>query len=291
MTLRPDPDNRPSFQSDAEDTEVEMADLFSLVPGDSPLVVSIPHAGTRLPAGMADRLTAQAIDVPDTDWHLDRLYNFAGDLGASVLTARYSRYVVDLNRPPEDDSLYPGQATTGLVPSTTFDGEPIYRPGCEPDEVERAERLTQFWMPYHRALARRLDAVRARHGIAVLFDAHSIRSVVPRLFDGRLHDLNLGTARGASCDAALRTRVKDDLTAQSPYSVITDGRFVGGYITRHYGRPHAGIHALQLEMAQLCYMDETPPWTYRPDRAATVQPILRRMLETLRDWGAHQSGT
>lgn len=264
------------------------APVFELSRGDGPLVVSMPHCGTELSPGLAARLTPDALTLSDTDWHIPRLYGFAAGLGATLLSARFSRYVVDLNRPPDGASLYPGQATTGLCPDTLFDGHPLYQGGQEPDEVEIAARVDTYWRPYHEALAAELARVKARHGFAILYDAHSIRSVIPRLFDGRLPDLNLGTARGTSAAPALIARASATMEAAAAaegLTCVTDGRFVGGHITRHYGRPSDGVHALQMELAQDRYMDEDgPPFAYRPDRAERLQRVLEPLLERLAGW-------
>ena len=262
--------------------------IFDLAPGDGPLVISMPHCGTALSPGLAERLTAEALTLRDTDWHIPRLYEFAGALGATRLSARFSRCVVDLNRPPDGASLYPGQATTGLCPDILFDGQPLYRTGQAPDAAEIAWRVATYWRPYHDALTAELERVRARHGFALLYDAHSIRSHVPRLFDGRLPDLNLGTAKGTSADPDLIVRVaaamNRDATAEG-LTCVTDGRFVGGHITRWYGRPAENIHALQMELAQDRYMDENaPPFAYRPDRAERLQRVLVPLLEALAGW-------
>ncbi|MEQ8968712.1 MAG: N-formylglutamate deformylase [Azospirillaceae bacterium] len=253
------------------------ADLYDLERGTTPLLIDVPHAGTSVPAGIAERMTEAGRAVPDTDWFVDRLYAFARELGAGMMVARHSRFVVDLNRPPDDASLYPGQATTGLVPTTLFDGAPIYRDGQAPDEAEIAARRETYWVPYHAALAAEIDRLVAEHGRAVLWDAHSIRSVVPRLFDGRLPDLNLGTARGASCRAGLREGLSAILEGQESFSAVVDGRFVGGYVTRHYGRPEAGVDAVQMEIAQTAYMDEAAA-TYDTDRAGRLRPVLDTLL-------------
>lgn len=264
------------------------APVFDLARGDGPLVVSMPHCGTALSPGLAERLTPAALTLSDTDWHIPQLYDFAGALGATRLSARFSRYVVDLNRPPDGASLYPGQATTGLCPDTLFDGRPLYRDGQAPGTAETADRVEAYWRPYHAALAAELARVKARHGFALLYDAHSIRSRVPRLFDGRLPDLNLGTARGTSADPGLIARVAAVLeTAASVEGLtcVTDGRFVGGHITRWYGRPAERIHAFQMELAQDRYMDEDgPPFAYRPDRADRLRRVLVPLLETLAGW-------
>jgi N-formylglutamate amidohydrolase len=259
------------------------APIYSLTPGETPLLISVPHAGTAIPQSISDRLVDEARGTPDADWHVDRLYGFARELGAGLLVANYARYVIDLNRPPDDQSLYPGQATTGLCPTEFFDGRPLYRAGQEPDADERAERRANYWQPYHDRLAEALADIRARHGHAILYDAHSIRSVVPRLFDGQLPDLNLGTAKGESCAPGLTQAVAKAMAA-GPFSHVVDGRFVGGYITRHYGRPADGIHALQMELAQRQYMDEEPPFTYRPERAERLQATLRDMLQAALGW-------
>lgn len=263
-------------------TQAELSPAaFRLRTGTRPLLISMPHVGTHLPAALRPRLSEAALQLPDTDWHLERLYDFADALGASVLVATHSRYVVDLNRPPDDQNLYPGQDTTGLCPVDTFDKAPLYRqPGDGPDAAEIAARRDAIWRPYHASLDAELARLKARFGRVALWDAHSIRSVVPRFFDGRLPDLNLGTAGGASCDPGLAARLLD-IARDSEFSAVLNGRFKGGHITRRYGDPAGGVHAVQLEMAQITYMDETPPFDYRPDRARQVQPVLRRLLEAV----------
>ena len=249
--------------------------------GTQPLLISMPHAGTFLPPDIAARLTPQAREVHDTDWHLDRLYDFAVGLGASILRATHSRYVVDLNRPPDNTNLYPGQNTTGLCPTDAFDGTPLYPSGETPDDAEIAARREAVWHPYHAQLAGELERIRSLHGVAVLWDAHSIRSVVPRFFDGRLPDFNLGTADGASCDLALAEAVLAIATAAPGYTAVLNGRFKGGHITRQYGQPSAGVHAIQLEMTQCTYMQEQMPFHYLPEAAAQVQPHLQAMLQAV----------
>lgn len=256
---------------------------FQFFPATSHLLISVPHAGTALPSGLVDRLTPQDVSYKDTDWHVDRLYAFARDNGASLLIARNSRYVVDLNRPSDDKLLYQG-AGTGLVPLTTFSGEPLYPPGREPNGTEQAGRVREYWQPYHDQLTHALGEIRQRHGHAVLLDGHSILSRVPRLFEGRLPDLNLGTNNGASCHPALAERAWSVLSQASGFTAVRDGRFRGGYITRHYGRPDDGLHALQLEIAQACYMDETRPENFDEDRAAPLIGVLRRLVKALLDW-------
>ena len=258
--------------------------IFDFAPGTTPLLVSIPHDGRAIPDDIAARMTDAALRIPDTDWHVGRLYDFAGGLGAGVLAARYSRYVVDLNRDPEGQALYPGADNTEIVPLATFDREPIYRPGAAPDAGETDRRVARFWRPYHQRLAAELDALRQRHGHAVLFDAHSIRSVVPRFFDGVLPDFNFGTARGASADAGLAAAAFRVLAGAEGYASVDNGRFTGGYITRRYGAPAGGVHAIQLELSQRTYMDEAHPFGYRPDLAGKVRPVLRDLLAAMIDW-------
>lgn len=253
-------------------------DTFTLHRGSTPLFVSLPHDGTALPGDIETRLTPSARRVPDTDWHVSRLYDLARSLGASMIVPRYSRYVVDLNRPPDNASLYPGQNTTGLCPIVQFSGEPIYQAGAEPSNSEIAERIATYWRPYHDALAAELARIRAAHGRVVLWEGHSIRSVVPFLFEGRLPDFNLGTSGGASCSVALQSRLVEVLAGQRDHTYIVNGRFKGGYITRHYGEPQQDIEAVQLELAQLNYMDEDT-FEYRDDLAVKTQRVLRALLE------------
>lgn len=255
---------------------------FRFRPGKRPLLISMPHAGTHVPPALVARFTAEAQGVPDTDWHLERLYDFADALGASVLVATHSRYVIDLNRPPDGSSLYPGQSVTGLCPVDTFDSTPTYRDAADaPREAEQAARREMLWKPYHAKLADELARLRGLHGVVALWDAHSIRSVLPRFFEGRLPDLNLGTADGASCDPALAQGLLAIGREASGYTAVLNGRFKGGHITRQYGQPADGVHAIQLEMAQCTYMQEQPPFHYLPERAAGVQPHVRRMLEAV----------
>lgn len=253
-------------------------DVFTLQRGDTPLFISLPHDGTALPDTVAAHMTASARRVPDTDWHVSRLYAFARELGASVIVPAYSRYTVDLNRPPDDVSLYPGQNTTGLCPLRQFSDEPVYLPGQEPSAGEIARRVTQYWRPYHDALAAEIARLKAAHGHVVLWEGHSIRSEVPFLFDGRLPDFNLGTAAGASCTPALQQSLIEVLESQPRFSFVVNGRFKGGYITRHYGDPHSGVDAVQLELAQINYMNEDT-FEFLPERARGVQSLIRRMLE------------
>lgn len=251
--------------------------IFHLSRGEAPLLVSFPHSGTYLPPDIAERMTNVGQTVPDTDWHVPKLYDFLERIGASRLVATHSRYVVDLNRPPDDQELYAGQKKTGLVPVDTFAGEALYRSGLAPTTDEIVARR-KYWQPYHDALAQELARLKAIHGTVILWDAHSIESVLPSLFEGRLPDLNLGTFDGKSCDGD----IIDAAFAQakeSGFNAVLNGRFKGGYITRHYGSPAKGINAIQLEMAQAIYMDEGTPFTYRPERAIKVTATIRAMIQ------------
>ncbi len=261
-----------------------MNDIFTLHRGSTPLIVSLPHVGTRIPPALLARMIERAPAVEDTDWHLDRLYAFARELGASLIVPTHSRWVVDLNRPPEDTPMYPGANNTGLVPTRLFSGDRLYRDGQTPDDAEIAVRRDTCWRPYHDALAAELARLKSAHGHVVLWDGHSIKSQLPWLFDGRLPDLNLGTAAGTSCAPTLRAALTATLAAQDGFSHITDGRFKGGWITRHYGQPAGAVHAVQLEMCWSTYMAEEPPFVLDPTRQARIEPLLRRLLQTCLDW-------
>jgi N-formylglutamate deformylase len=251
--------------------------VFDLKVGTLPLLISIPHLGRIIPDELLAGYTDVARTVADTDWHLDQLYGFAAQTGATVLSARVSRYVIDLNRPPSGESLYPGQTTTGLCPTETFRGEPLYVEGKTPSPEAIAERLRAFHAPYHARLRETLDVLKAEFGQVLLWEAHSIASVLPRLFEGKLPDLNLGTNAGRSCAPQILDAVTATLGSQ-PYTWVANGRFKGGYITREFGRPEEGVHAIQLEMCQSTYMEESAPFAYRPDLAARVKPVVERML-------------
>ncbi|MDH4549691.1 N-formylglutamate deformylase [Pseudomonas sp. BN607] len=266
-----------------------MDKVLSFHQGRLPLLISMPHAGLRLSDAVRDGLVEPARSLPDTDWHIPRLYDFARDMGASVLSAEYSRFVIDLNRPDDDKPLYAG-ATTGLYPATLFEGEPLFKAGQAPSSDQRKQYLEQIWRPYHDTLRNELERLREQFGYALLWDAHSIRSVIPHLFDGKLPDFNLGTFNGASCDPALAERLQAVCAEAQGYSHVLNGRFKGGHITRYYGDPDHNIHAVQLELAQSTYMDEVAPFTYREPLAQPTQSVLRRLLETTLQWGHERYG-
>ena len=260
-------------------TDMLQTETFTLHRGAAPLLVSLPHDGSDVPGDIAARLTDSARRTPDTDWHVSRLYAFARGLGASMLVPNFSRYVVDLNRPPDDVSLYPGQNTTGLCPTVQFSGEPVYRDGRQPTPDEIGERVERYWRPYHEALRAELDRIHAMHGRVLLWEGHSIKgSELPFLFDGRLPGLNLGTAAGASCSPRLQSRLESTLATQADFDYIVNGRFKGGHITRHYGDPANDIDAVQLEISQRIYMDEES-FEYDEAKAAGTQAIIRKLIE------------
>ena len=248
--------------------------------GDGPVVLGLPHTGTWMPDDAMERLNPTGRALADTDWHIDGLYK--GLLpGATTVRATVHRYVIDANRDPAGDSLYPGQNTTGLCPLTDFDGREIHLRGKEPDAAETARRLAAFHAPYHAALAAEMERVRRLHGVAILYDCHSIRSEIPYLFDGRLPDLNIGTDGGRTSAPEIEAAVLHACAEAADYTHVLNGRFRGGWTTRHYGRPAEGVHAIQMEIAQATYMEEAPPWTWAEHRAARLRPVLRTILTRL----------
>jgi N-formylglutamate amidohydrolase len=255
-----------------------VSDVFTFHEGELPLLISVPHDGRQIPDEQRDRMTRVGLDLPDTDWHVAKLYAFARAMGASMIVANYSRYVVDLNRPVSDEPMYEGQVATGLCPRYTFAGEALYRDNAEVTRDEIDWRVDQYWRPYHARLAATLRGMLESHGKALLWDAHSIPSRVPRLFDGKLPVLNLGTFDDRSCDPVVSAALYG-AASESPYTAVLNGRFTGGYITRHYGAPERGIHAVQLELAQRAYMDEDRR-TYDATRASQICDSLKRLLET-----------
>ncbi len=272
-------------------------DWLEIVRGEAPLIVSMPHTGTEIPPGIEARLVSPWLGRKDADWWVDRLYDFAAGLGATVVRTRVSRTVIDCNRDPSGVSLYPGQATTELCPTTTFDGQPLYRDGAGPDDAEVAARRAEWFDPYHGGIAAEIARLRARHGAVVLYDAHSIRSAVPRLFEGELPNFNIGTNSGASCAAALTAAV-EAACAATGFSRVTNGRFKGGYTTRHYGRPQDGVHAIQMELACRGYMAEPPgdvgpdqwPTPFDPTFAQPMRAALTDVLQACLDIARHRAG-
>ncbi len=276
-----------------------MTDWLEVHRGSAPLIVSIPHTGTTIPAGIEACLGSTWLGRRDADWWVQELYKDAADAGATTVRTDVARTVIDVNRDPTGQSLYPGQATTALCPLTTFDGEPLYRPDTEPDEAEILRRRRNYFEPYHAVLATELARLRAQHPHVVLYDAHSIRSRIAHLFEGELPNFNIGSNDGASCDPALTSAV-ERACAVAPFTRITNGRFRGGWITRHYGRPSRGVHAIQMELAMRSYLDEPggalgpenwPP-RYDVSRAAAVRRVLahvlRACLEFARDLNRRQ---
>jgi formiminoglutamase len=257
--------------------------VLEVTQGASPLVLGLPHTGTDVPEDIAQGLNATGRALADTDWHIHDLYAGLVDDVTTVRTTIH-RYVIDVNRDPEGASLYPGQNTTTLCPLTDFDGHDIWQEGAAPDDAEIARRRDLYHGPYHAALAFELDRVRALHGFAVLYDCHSIRSRIPFLFDGVLPDFNIGTNIGQTCAPGIEYAALEICEKAMGYTSILNGRFKGGWTTRHYGRPDDGLHAIQMELAQSTYMKESPPWTYAPDKAERLRAHLKTLLDTLTRW-------
>ncbi|WP_299171436.1 N-formylglutamate deformylase [uncultured Brevundimonas sp.] len=259
-------------------------DWLTIHEGSAPLVIGLPHTGTDIPDAVEARMTSPWLARKDADWWVDRLYDFAVDMGATTVRTAMSRSLIDVNRDPSGASLYPGMTTTGLCPTETFDGEPLYRPGQEPDEAEIAERRATWFDPYHAALQAQIERLRTG-GPVVLYDAHSIRSVVPRLFDGELPQFNIGDNDGATCAPEL-TQAVEAACAVSGSSLVVNGRFKGGWTTRRYGRPENGVHAIQMELADRGYIldpagpvsPDNWPSPYEPARAEEMRQHLRRVL-------------
>ncbi|MEO0656200.1 MAG: N-formylglutamate deformylase [Pseudomonadota bacterium] len=250
--------------------------------GDGPIILGMPHAGTWLPDDVSSRLNGRGQRLADTDWHIDRVYDGLLD-DATVVRAQFHRYVIDANRDPVGNSLYPGQNTTGLVPLTDFDGHPIW--ALPPHEADVETRLRQFHKPYHDAMSREISRVRNLHGYAILYDCHSIRSSIPHLFEGRLPDLNIGTNDGRSCDAVIEAIVAERAGHTDRYTTILNGRFKGGWTTRHYGKPHLRTHGIQMEIAQAAYLDkEEAPWTFSEAKADRLREVLAEVLRALSHW-------
>ena len=254
--------------------------------GALPLLISVPHAGTQVPEEIASDFTHAALQLPDTDWYVDQLYAFAEPLGASFLRATYSRYVVDLNRSADSAPLYANAPTSPVCPTRTFAGEPIYREGREPDAAGIADRIERYWQPYHQCIAEELWRMRSEHGYALLWDAHSILSRVPTLFEGELPEFNLGTRDDAACPREIAQTLLDTIQVEGRYSAVLNGRFKGGYITQIYGSPADRVLAVQLELCQRTYMQEAPRGSWNPSQAGNVIPmieaLLRKFLECAR---------
>ena len=257
-----------------------MTSKFSYHPGSIPLLVSFPHSGTDVPEAIADRMTPTGNELPDTDWFLPRLYDFVQGMGASTIAANFSRYVIDPNRSTDGENLYPGQPTPKLCPEFCFNGKPIYLPGRYPDEFEIGRRTAEYWRPYHDRIQEELARLKHIHGFAVLFDSHSILSHVPRLFEGRLPDINIGTNRGATCDAKIQSAIEEALKQQDICDFVFNGRFVGGHITRNYGQPGNHVHSVQLELSQVRYMnEETGEWDAA--KANETRIVLHNIMEAI----------
>ncbi|MFO6298077.1 N-formylglutamate deformylase [Rahnella selenatireducens] len=264
-----------------------IADPYHFIPGTAPILISIPHAGTHLTPEVASGLSDAALPLSDTDWHIPKLYDFARVLGASILVGQYSRFVIDLNRPSDDKPLYT-TATTGLYPDTLFDGRATFKPGMTPTDAQRQQYLDEIWQPYHQKIQSELARMKQEFGYALLFDAHSIASVIPRLFDGQLPDLNLGTNSGESCAPALSEILEKTCRQQTRFTHVLNGRFKGGYITRAYGQPENDVHAVQLELAQVNYMEEIEPFSYAEDKASELQALLKPLLAGMLAWGSER---
>ena len=265
-------------------------ETFRFQPGETPVLLSIPHVGTAIPPDIAATMTDEALAVPDTDWHLDRLYHFAPALGIGFLKATCSRYVIDLNRGPQEAPLYPGTDNSELCPTYTFDRHPVYKPGMEPDATEIERRTGAFWTPYHEQLQAELQSLTARFGVAVLLDVHSIPSRMPHHFDERLPDFSLGSGEGSAA-AGLVNRVMCALEATDQYSSALDNHFKGGFITHRHGRPTDNIHAFQLKVTRRTYMEEEAPFQYRNDLAGKIRPSLERILAATVEWAWGQAAT
>jgi formiminoglutamase len=262
-----------------------MTDWLEITQGTAPLIVSIPHAGTEIPEPYQPALRSLWLARKDADWWMPQLYEFAEDLGATIIRTHISRTIIDVNRDPSGASLYPGQATTGLCPTTTFDGEPLYHEGSEPDDI--AARRETYFTPYHEAITTEIARLKTLHKSIVLYDCHSIRSQISRLFPGILPNFNIGTNDGKSCDPAITEKAANLCAGAKDFSHIVNGRFKGGWITRHHGNPAQGVHAIQMELACRGYMhepespDETNwPTPYDAAYAAPIQKILKSILES-----------
>lgn len=255
-----------------------MSNSYTLIKGSVPLLISMPHNGEAIPKDIAEVMTEKGHEVADTDWYMDRLYAFAQKLGAYILVPKFNRYVIDLNRDPDGVDLYPGANNTELCPTTAFDLSPLYKNDCQPTPEQISERVELYWQPYHQALASTMQEIKAQFGQAILLEAHSIRSQVPRFFQGQLPDFNFGNADGKSCSPELISTIAG--LDYAPYTMVCNGRFKGGYITRAFGKPEINYHAIQLELSQFTYMNEQA-MTYNETLAVQVQPKLETLVKTL----------
>lgn len=254
--------------------------IVSVMEGNRPLVLAQPHGGTRIVPAVFNSLNEKGRALIDTDWHIDKVYDgLVKDI--TVVRSNIHRYVIDVNRSPDNESLYPGQNTTGLCPLTDFDGNPIYQPGAAPDSEEVEHRRVHYHKPYHDALAQQLRRLRRKHEEVILYDCHSIRSQIPFLFEGVLPHFNIGTFNGRSCSNRVEQAVVEVCKNAAGYNTAVNGRFKGGWTTRHYGNPGSGIHAIQMELAQCAYMQEFPPWAYDEKKSSRLRSILSVILETL----------
>jgi len=254
---------------------------FEVTQGNSPVILAFPHTGTEVPPEIWARLNDNGRLLADTDWHIHQLY--AGLLpNVTTVRATFHRYVIDANRDPTGTSLYPGQNTTALVPETDFDGAAIWQEGQQPSEADIADRLKTFHAPYHAALSAEIERVKAIHGVAVLYDCHSIRSLIPFLFEGRLPDFNIGTDMGRTCSPLIEAAAADAARAAEDYTAIVNGRFKGGWATRHYGQPQKGVHAIQMELSQISHLTtEVPPFAYDDEKAGRLRPYLKTILQRI----------
>jgi N-formylglutamate deformylase len=258
--------------------------LVDVISGDSPVVLGMPHTGTYVPDGVYSKLNANGQKLADTDWHIDKLYDGLLE-GATIVRANFHRYVIDANRDPSGKSLYPGQNTTSFCPLTDFDGEAIYLNGQQPNESDIAQRIVEFHAPYHAALAAELEKAREKFGVAILYDCHSIRSDIPFLFDGRLPDFNIGTNEGQTCAPEIEQFTHDICKGADDYTSVLNGRFKGGWTTRHYGHPEIGVHAIQMELTQCQYLEsEQLPFNYSPEKAVVLRVHLKNILNSLSNW-------
>jgi formiminoglutamase len=252
---------------------------YDFIQGDSPLLVSMPHSGLRLTPEVASTLIPEALDLPDTDWHIPQLYDFLEAMGVSVIKANYSRYVIDLNRPEDDKPLYSGK-TTGLFPHILFNEKSMFKPGTVVDKAHQQACIEHIWRPYHQQLTAELARIKQKFGYAILFDAHSIRAHVPMLFEGTLPDFNMGTNDGAACSPKL-LQAAEHAMSSTPYTQVSNGRFKGGYITRSHGRPSEDMHAFQLELSQATYMQDGDSYRLDDSKCAQVRPQLKALIEAL----------